>query len=234
MKTANDIIDFFKDLTFQEEGHLYHVNGVPIKSSVSDKIKAYYKPFNKFEKSLGTAYKNGISQTEVLKDWDMKRDVSIAKGKKAHLFGELYPFNRQLRPQSPYDIATMKFWNDLPDYVIPVIAEAKMYHKEELYAGTADGILYNTNTGKYIIIDYKTNLDLFKNFRGQRMLAPFENLLDCPHSKYQLQLSYYQILLEQMEDIEVSHRKLVWLRPSGEYELFATENYTNLLRTHVA
>jgi ATP-dependent exoDNAse (exonuclease V) beta subunit len=231
MKTANEIIDFFKDLVFQEEGHLYYVNGVPIKDSVSSKIKQFYLPFNKYEKSLGTAQRTGLTQAEVLRSWSEKENISIIKGKKAHLFGELYPFNRDLRPQSPFDIAIMKFWNDLPPYVIPILTEARMYHKEQLYAGTADAILYNTLTGKYIITDYKTNIDLFKNYKDQKMLGPFSHLLDCPYNKYQLQLSYYQILLEQIESIEVSYRKLIWLRPNGEYILYDTEDFTNILRT---
>jgi ATP-dependent exoDNAse (exonuclease V) beta subunit len=231
MKTASDIIDFFKDLTFEEEGHLYRVNGVPIEHSVSNLIKNFCKSFNRYQKSLDTSIRTGLSQEEVLKDWDYKKDISIIKGKKAHLFGELYPFNRDLRPQSPFDIAIMKFWNDLPPYVIPILTEARMYHKEQLYAGTADAILYNTLTGKYIITDYKTNIDLFKNYREQKMLGPFSHLLDCPYNKYQLQLSYYQILLEQIESIEVSYRKLIWLRPNGEYILYDTEDFTNILRT---
>ena len=231
MKTASDIIEFFKDLSFQEEeGHIYHVNGEPIKCSVSDKIKDFYLPFDKKNKSFITAQRKGIPQSEVIKDWDYKRDISIIKGKKAHLFGELYPFNRELRPQSQFDIAIMKFWGELPSHVVPIITEAKMYHKEQLYAGTADGILFNTLTGTYIIIDYKTNLDLFKNYMGQKMLGPFSHLLDNPFNKYQLQLSYYQILLEQIEDISVSSRKLIWLRPDGNYQLYDTENFTNILR----
>lgn len=230
MIEGKQIIEFFKDLTFQEEGHIYHVNGEPIKCSVSDKIKDFYLPFDKKNKSFITAQRKGVSQSEIIKDWDYKRDISIIKGKKAHLFGELYPFNRELRPQSQFDIAIMKFWGELPSHVVPIITEAKMYHKEQLYAGTADGILFNTLTGKYIIIDYKTNLDLFKNYKGQKMLGPFSHLLDNSFNKYQLQLSYYQILFEQMEDAIVSSRKLIWLRPDGNYQLYDTENFTNILR----
>lgn len=155
MKTASDIIEFFKDITFEEKEHIYSVNGVPIKESVSDKIKQYYKPFNKKVISHYSALKHGVSQESLVKDWDNKRDIAIIKGNKAHLFGELYPFNRELRPQSPYDLAIMKFWNDLPPHIIPIIAEARMYHKEDLYAGTPDFLLYNTLTGYYIILDYK-------------------------------------------------------------------------------
>lgn len=229
MKTANDIIEFFKDITFEEKEHIYSVNGVPIKESVSDKIKQYYKPFNKKVISHYSALKYGISQESLVKDWDDKRDIAIIKGNKAHLFGELYPFNRELRPQSPYDLAIMKFWNDLPPHIIPIIAEARMYHKEDLYAGTPDFLLYNTLTEYYIILDYKTNIDIFKNYNNQKMLIPFEHLLDNPYNKYQLQFSYYQILVEQIKGIKVSSRKLLWLLPDASYLLYDTDDYTKYI-----
>ena len=58
----------------------------------------------------------------------------------------------------------MKFWRDLPTYIIPVFTELQMYHLKKMYAGTADIILFNTKTEKYIIADYKTTKDLFKKF----------------------------------------------------------------------
>ena len=91
----------------------------------------------------------------------------------------------------------MKFWNELPPHIIPIIAEARMYHKEFLYAGTPDFLLYNTLTGKYIILDYKTNIDIFKNYNNQKMLAPFEHLLDSPvlpALQISLPFSSYQII----------------------------------------
>lgn len=224
------IVDFFKDLVFVGgKEHSYYVNGEKIEKSVSDKLKVFYPKFNAKKKALEMEKQGIYTQKELLKDWKEKADVAIAKGNKAHLFGELYPFNRHLRPQSNYDIAIMKFYADLPDYVIPIIAEAKMYHKEEMYAGTADILLYNTMTGTYILGDYKTNKDIFKNFKGQKMYNPFESLLNCPYNQYQLQLSYYQILIEQIEDIKVSSRKLIWLRPNGSYELYDTKDYTTNL-----
>ena len=52
-----------------------------------------------------------------------------------------------------------------------------MYHKKYKFAGTCDTLLYNTHTGKYILTDYKTNEDLFKNFAGERLLHCFSDLL---------------------------------------------------------
>ena len=229
MVTSDEILKFFGDLTFEPEIHIYHVNGVPTTGSVSSLVKNFYKPFDANNKSLELSIRNKTSQEEILKSWEEVGEVAKMKGNKAHLFGELFPFNRELRPQSNYDIAIMKFWNELPPYIIPVLTEARMYHKEKMYAGTADVILYNTLSGKYIIGDYKTNRDLFKNYMGEKMYAPFQNLLNCPYNQYQLQLSYYQILLQQLEGIEVSYRKLIWLKPDGNYELHDTDDYTEIL-----
>lgn len=230
MVQAEDILNFFRDLTFEPEAHIYHVNGVPTTGSVTDRIKRYYNPFDAKKKSLEISLRDDIPQEEILASWNNAGEIARIKGNKAHLFGELYPFNRNLRPQSQYDVAIMKFWNDLPEYVIPVLTEARMYHLKYLYAGTADIILYNTETQKFIIGDYKTNKDLFKNFAGEKMLSPFNNLLNCPFNHYQLQLSYYQLLLQQIENIEVSYRRIVWLLPNGEYKLFDTEDYTEILK----
>lgn len=221
--------DFFKDLTFIEESHRYFVNGKPLKLSVSGKYKKYHLPFDKNEKSLLVANREGRTQQSVLKDWDDISKKALDIGNKAHLFGELYAFNRSLKPKSKYDKAIVKFWKDLPEHIIVVATELQMYHKEFLYAGTADIILYNTKTGKYIIGDYKTNKDLHKNFAKQKLLGPFMNLLDTPLNKYQLQLSYYQILLEQIDNIVVSSRKIISLKDNGTYEIYNCNDYTKYL-----
>ena len=230
MVTSDEILKFFKALSFNSEAHIYHVNDVPIEYSVSGKVKKFYNEFDAKRKSVEVAIKTFSTQQQVLKNWEQVGEVARVKGNKAHLFGELYPFNRELRPQSNYDIAIMKFWKDLPSHIVPVLTEARMYHLIHMYAGTADLILYNTQTGKYIIGDYKTNKDLYKNFMGEKMLHPFNGLLSCPYNHYQLQLSYYQILLEQIENIEVSYRKLIWLKADGNYELHDTEDYTEILK----
>ena len=127
-----------------------------------------------------------------------------------------------------FEEAIVNFWNDLPSTVIPVVMELQMYHKEYMFAGTADILLYNTVTNTFIIGDYKTNKDLFKNYKGKTLLSPFKNLLDNPYNKYQLQLSFYQLLLEQT-GFKVSSRKLIWLKPDGTYLLYNTDDYTDIL-----
>lgn len=226
------ILDYFKGLEFKEEEHKYLFESKPIKISVSGLIKNYYEPFDTYNISLRIAKRDGITQEEVIKGWDDEGQKGINTGNKAHLFGEVYPFNKHLEPNTKFDEAIIKFWNDLPQHIVPVIMELRMFHKKFMFAGTADILLYNTITETFIIGDYKTNKDLFKNFRGKKMLQPFNELYDSPFSKYQLQLSYYQILFEQT-GFKVSSRKLIWLLPDGNYEMYDMEDYTSILKNEL-
>ena len=104
-----------------------------------------------------------------------------------------------------------------------------MYHKKYLFPGTMDILLYNLITGEYIIADYKTNKDLFKNYNNQKMLGVFSNMLETPFSKYVIQLSLYQILLQQISGIKISSRKIIWLKDDGDYVLYDAEDLTETL-----
>lgn len=230
MQKKKEIIKkYFNRLSFIEETHKYFVDGKPIKLSVSGKCNQYLKPFDTDGISIGVARKEGKSQAEVLKEWKDISDEAIKIGNKTHIFGELYALDRTLKPSNGYEEAVVKFWKEMPEHIVPVMLEAQMYHKKFLFAGTSDILLYNKKTEKYIIADYKTNKDLFKNYKKQTMLAPFDNLLDQPINHYQLQLSYYQILIEQIPEIEVTNRFIVWIKPDGEYEMYLAKDYTKLL-----
>ena len=232
-KLKQQILSYYKDITFDEKNHKYFANGKKIKISVSGITHKFVENFDTKGISQKVAINRGISQSEVLKEWEHAKTIACDLGNNTHLFGEIYCFDRSKKPKSKFEEAIVKFWNDLPEHIIPVFVELKMYHKRFLFAGTADIILYNTITKKFIIADYKTNKALFKNYKGKRMLYPFNFLLDTNYNKYQLQLSLYQILLEQILGIEVEARVIVWLRPTGDYEMYKTTDYTKELLNYL-
>lgn len=223
------IKDYFKGLEFKENTHKYSFNSKPIKISVSGLIKKFYEEFDSYNISLRIAERDGLQQKDILKEWEDSGKVANKRGNKAHKFGEQYPFNHSLKPSDKLEEAIVKFWNDLPSYIVPVIMELQMFHKELMFAGTADILLYNTVTDTFIIGDYKTNKDLFKNFKGKKMTGIFNNILDNPFNHYQLQLSFYQILFEQC-GFKVSSRKLIWLLDDGTYKMYNMEDYTEELK----
>lgn len=231
------LLPFIK-LDFNEEKHIYFVEGKPLKSSVSKLISKFYKKFPAELKAEQIAEGNkmtgainqytGMSKEDILRQWKDINLESTTRGTRVHEFGELYPFNKTLKPRCKQEEAVKKFWDDMPNHLVPVTMELRMYHFKKMFAGTADILLYDRKNDVYIIADYKTNKDLFKNYQGQKMLHNFSFLLDTPFSHYELQLSYYQILLEQI-GISVSRRIIVYLDFDGNYKMYDTRDFTKII-----
>jgi hypothetical protein len=229
MENKKMIIErFFEKLTFEEEAHKYYVDGQQLYTSVSGIIKNYVKDvdYKKISHSIDRKLRLPIGATK--QRWDNKATLACALGNRAHYFGELYAFHRNIEPIDEFEEAAKKFWDELPDHIVPVFTELQMYHFTNMFGGTADIILYNLRTGKFIIADYKTNEDIFKNFKSKKLLAPFDNLLESAFNKYQIQFSLYQIQFEQT-GFEVEKRVLVWLKPNGTYLTYETEDLTEIL-----
>jgi hypothetical protein len=232
----------FIKLDFDEEKHVYFVDNKPLKKSVSGVIKSFYTPYPaKLEAKRIAESANrggvlnkytGMTVEEILSLWKEINEESTTRGSRVHLFGENYPFNKSLVPQCPQEEAIVKFWASVPEHLIVAALELRMYHFTKLFGGTADILFFDTKTQTYVIADYKTNADLFKNYGGKKMLAPFDNLLDYPFSHYEIQLSLYQILLEQI-GVKVSRRIIVYLDRQGDFTLYDTKDYTGILKNYL-
>lgn len=223
--------DTFPNLVFNEEAHKYYVEGTQM-LSVSGTISKFYKHFDaeKVAAELGAIrnyWDNSITKETLLEEWDETRIEACDKGHRVHLFGENFPVD-EVTPVDLFEEAVINFWKSLPPHIVPVGFELQMYCKKLGLAGTSDILLYNLKTEKFIIADYKTNKDLFKNFMGQKMFAPFNHLLDCPISKYTLQLSFYQYLFE-LTGFEVERRIIIWLKPDSTFQMYDTEDVRELI-----
>lgn len=224
---VTNVNNYFKDLKFDETTHTYTKLKKKL-TPVSYVLKKFTEEFDSDKMSVLVANKRGITKEEVLKEWENNKNKACQLGTKVHLFGENYCRDRDLKPSNGYEEAIVKWYSTKPDYIETTFLELQMFSDALGIAGTSDMVFYNTRTGKFKILDYKTNADLFKNYKGKKMLKPFDNLLDNPYNKYQLQLSLYQILFEQT-GYEIESRALVWIKPNGTYEVYKTEDYTKQL-----
>lgn len=152
-----------------------------------------------------------------------------------------------LIPTRPKEDAILKFWDETfsNENTYFVLAETKVYSgkNKELtnlkqdYAGTFDLLWYykhpsDDSRSGLIILDYKTNASLTSDFSrnmGKYFLEPFDELYDEALSSYKLQLSAYQIPLEDI-GLKVIGRRIIWLKDDGTYELIPIDDYTNKLR----
>lgn len=212
---------FFANLDFNEEEHQYKYKG-RVFTSVSGYIKQYTNPFNAELIAGFVAKSRGTTKQAILDEWEDLKNIACDKGNRVHEFAEYFQ-EHNLNPSDGYEEAVVNFWKDLPKHLIPVINELQMFSEELGIAGTADILLFNTKSGKFIIGDYKTNKDLFKNYKGQKLLEDFNFLKDCPLSKYEIQLSFYQLLFEQT-GYQVEERVVIWVKEDGSYEKFFTKD----------
>lgn len=85
-----------------------------------------------------------------------------------------------------------EYLKHLQDGIYP---ELRLYLEDFMLAGTADKVIVD---GRYVDIDdHKTNKGIDKSsFRGKKMLAPLDNVMDCNFEHYQLQISIYAYMLE--------------------------------------
>lgn len=224
----------FKGLTFKEKSHEYFVNEKKVPISVSGIIKSFISVTDWDAIATAIAKRDGLTKEQVVKSWRDKNTKACASGSKTHDFAENLTENsvaENLKEQ-----AVINFWKKLekenPGRYFLIAKEVRMYHKLYNFSGTCDFVLFDALLNGYIIGDYKTNEDLFKNYKEQTLIEPFEFLLDCPYNHYQIQLSLYEILLEQIE-IPIFERWIIYLRDDSNHNIYKTHDFSVHLKSEV-
>ena len=183
-----------------------------------------------------------MTAEEIKKSWDDNNRQANEQGTYAHAFAENAmrymvgdydaiedSFKDRLvdgkfYARTGFEEAVVKFWKDLPDEYVPVMVESRVYATcgtdEAVYAGTFDLLLYCTIPGKegLVLGDYKTNQDLYKNYKEKKLLKPFDKLLDNPRGHYMIQQSAYQRALNEI-GLTVKGKRLVWIKNDGTYQI---------------
>jgi hypothetical protein len=254
----------FSGLTFIEEGHKYFLNGKPM-TCVSDVTHLFKEHFDSTQKAVETSERNWnnpeskyfrMTPEQILESWKKISDEACEHGTFTHECGEslfyymtgqidkiLPDFKDRLTEDGgfmllyPKEEAAGKFYEDIPECIVPILAETKVYDEELGYSGTFDILFYydatlegkNPEKSGLIVMDWKTNKDLYKNFKGQKLLSPFDELLDMPLNLYKLQLSLYQSCINKV-GLKVVARRILWLKPDGSYDKINLEEYVNILR----
>lgn len=219
----------YQGLEFEPETHTYTVGG-RILTPVSNSLKSYYEEFNVEEKAVEYAQRHGGDPDEIAQAWEDNRVRAAEFGTSVHNFGERYFLDHSLKPSNNHEVAITKFWKDIPPYIIPLHSELQMFSERFALAGTSDNIFYDDRKKGIVISDYKTNKDLYKNFMGKTMFEPFEFMLDMPLSHYELQLSTYQLLLEEAIGVKVVERWIIWLLPDGSYEKIYARDFSKQIK----
>ena len=244
----NLLIDKFGDIEFIEEGHQYFI-GKDEYIPVSNVIKEYEPVVDWDQKAADYAIKYRKKKEDVQRDWKLNNLKATISGTRTHSFGESYTnllcghpelICEQNKPQYikeyntmvatyPKEEAIKKFYDELEKNFHPVGAEFKLstkYIKNARHiCGTCDLLFYDSDNDDYLIMDWKTNKSLIKDFartNGIMMTGCMSKYYDEPLSHYILQFNIYQRMIESI-GIKISNRVLIWLKDDGTYERFGIE-----------
>jgi CRISPR/Cas system-associated exonuclease Cas4 (RecB family) len=218
----------FSDLIFDEQRHLYFVGSRRL-PSVSSKVEEHVEKFDEKKWLPICAKKEGITEHELKHRWQTINKSACDLGTDTHDYLEHY--NGLKTASTPQEKAGVQFLKDiLSEYEI-VCRELRMYSRAFWYAGTADLLLRHKTTGEFVLADYKTNKDLFKTYGF--LLPPFQSMESHPFNKYQIQLSYYQIILEEIGCM-ISKRLVVYLKADASYRVFETIDLTSHLKDYIS
>lgn len=260
-----EILDKFKDLVFVEDGHRYFVGDRELMcvSNVTHQFKPEFDTEVMAQATFERNYNKPSSKyyhmtvDEIKESWKKISSDACEHGTIRHEYGEsafhfmLGEFDKILpafkdrliqdeegwgfKAIYPKEEAVVKVYEDFPDFMIPILAETKVYNINDDYAysGTFDILFYMENpinpkkSGLYVL-DWKTNKDIYKHFGNAKLLPPFDDCDDTSFEIYKLQLSCYQMALEKL-GYTIVGRALFWLLPDGTYQKLRLEDKTKKL-----
>jgi hypothetical protein len=225
----------FKDIHFDEETHTYTRNGFKY-ISVTTLIHDYASFFDAGLVSEKVSARDNIPKKEILSIWDIQKEYACILGKEFHLYVETY-FKYGRRIQTVTGIEDRinefhKFWDKFSDFIEIVDNEVVVYDDKTKVAGTIDCIAKNKKTGKYVILDWKTNKEIKEHNQWNNMKFPFEQHDDCNLNHYSMQLDIYKRILEKnVEGIELENSRIIYFPKNNDYRIIKTKNMSQEAET---
>ena len=221
-------------LTFEEDKHIYTMNGRKDYPSVSKVLKQFYTEFPSEEVSYHKAGGDPQKQQQLLDEWAAAGDYSTNMGSRVHYVLEKNVIERNgnykevRQPIFDCDLTQMmkgdaminagKKYIDLMEERGAVLLDTEMVlgDPELGYTGQPDKIWLMMNRAKtefgFVVTDWKTNKK--KNFQEtgytKRLKEPFGKFPDTALGHYYLQLPLYaKLLLKMLQGTKYADVKLL-------------------------
>lgn len=223
-------LDVFTDYWFDEVSHSYTYKGLKVKTSVTQLINKYVKPFEREYWLEKKSKKLGVTAEELAAEWKSKADISTISGTLFHAYMENSLAGKRYEPienipkenlyfsQIEQDLNLLvpigkQFIEDTRHKLIPVKSEL-IVGISNLVAGQLDQLFYNPSTQKLEVWDWKTNKDIrIKSQYREHLLEDLSRYDACEFYEYSLQLNIYKQILAHA-GIETGDCYFVWFNKS--------------------
>ena len=228
----------FSDFKFFPEDHHYEYRGEPVGISVTKFYAQYEQEFDAEACASRVGKKEGKTTQEVLDEWKYKNEFATTKGSSVHEYIQSLFSGKPYKPiwfkgkneddDDEYVNALEKceelakyFWRDYRDKLEHIADEYVIGSSEYDIASCVDHLFINKETGNLLMVDYKTNVDIYKSDKyAKQMKAPLEHIKDTTLNHYALQLSIYKYIIEKYTDLVVEEWFIVWFSEANEnYEI---------------
>lgn len=220
-------------LTFEEEKHLYTMNGRSDWPSVSKVLKKFYKAFPTEEAAYNKAGGDPYKQQALIEEWEAAGLYSTNLGSRVHYELEKFLIEKnggykeirtpifecdltQLMKSDAMIMAGKRYLELMEKRNVVLLDTEMVLGDPELgYTGQPDKVwlTYNKKGDGFglLITDYKTNKP--KNFKEtsytERMYKPFNKYPNIALGHYYLQLPFYgKLLLKMLEGTKYENIKL--------------------------
>jgi hypothetical protein len=213
-------------IRFEDEGHLYIVDGDASYKSVTTVVSDFHEHFNANEAirkmrlsgkkfQPGEAYYN-MTDAEIKKLWKENGIKASTAGTLMHFNIECF-YNRNPfeHPDLPELNLFLKYEEEhvKPLGLVPFRTEWYIFDKEVRIAGSVD-MIYRREGGpenEIYIYDWKRVNPLSKENSFSNMKEPFDRFPDCKYCHYSVQLNIYCYILEKCYGMKVMGMALVVL-----------------------
>lgn len=179
-----------------------------------------------------------ITIQQVLDEWEYKNKFACEKGSAIHNFTQALWNGAELSPMQFCSIEwrgvqdmcaiidkiapqSLNFYKDYENKLEHIADEFVIGSNEYDIASCVDDLFVNKLTGGLVMVDYKTNTDIYKNDKyAKKMKPPLDHLKDTTLNHYALQVSIYKFLIETYTDLKVDEMFIVWFSENNEnYEI---------------
>ena len=237
-------------LVFEEERHIYTMNGKTDWPSVSKVLKKFYKPFPTEEAAYNKAGGDPEKQQQLIEEWAAAGQYSTNLGSRVHFILEEEAIKRngsykevrkpifecdltQLMKSDKMIVAGKRYLDLLEQRQVELLDTEMVLGDPTLgYTGQPDKVWLTMNkTGDefgLLITDWKTNKP--KNFQvndyTESMYEPFQDLPNNALGHYYVQLPLYgKLILEMLkgskfENIKIYGCIIAHLRDDTQFEEF--------------
>ena len=160
---------------------------------------------------------------QVLEEWKYKNQFACEKGSTCHEYAQslwsgneynelLFDGSQEyINAVNKIQVQAKCFKIDYQDKLEHLYDEYIIGSSEYDIASAIDHLFINKLTGGLVLVDYKTNSDIYKNERyAKKMKVPLSHLKDTALNHYAIQLSIYKYLVEKYTDLKFEDMFIVW------------------------